>query len=115
MNLVSPSGPCAETRFLCRLRLVDLPHRWGGSTGIPKVSTLPPWPLQMQNVLFPIHSLFRVIPADMYLDYFASDRSHMVGSRQLSPRLLSIIGWQLAPLDSPRYRPDSPYYAPLPS
>jgi len=43
-------------------------------------------------------SLFRVIPADMYLDYFASDRSHM-----------------LAPLDSPRYRPDSPYYAPLPS
>ncbi|KIM80796.1 hypothetical protein PILCRDRAFT_72747 [Piloderma croceum F 1598] len=37
--------------------------------------------------------LFRVIPADIFFDHFASDRSHM-----------------LAPLDSPTYKPDSPYY-----
>jgi len=38
-------------------------------------------------------SLFRVIPADIFFDHFASDRSHM-----------------LAPLDSPTYKPDSAYY-----
>jgi len=46
-------------------------------------------------------SLFRVISADIYLDYFASDRSHM-----LMPSLLN--------LDSPGYKPDPTYFSPVP-
>ena len=36
-----------------------------------------------------LSSLFRVIPAGEYLDYFASDRSHMVSRRLSAPQPLS--------------------------
>ncbi|KAI0654743.1 N-terminal glutamine amidase-domain-containing protein [Cubamyces menziesii] len=46
------------------------------------------------------HSLFRVIPADVYLDHFASDRSHMDEADEAIP-------------EGPRYSMPPPPYPPL--
>ncbi|KAI0956822.1 hypothetical protein AcW1_005409 [Taiwanofungus camphoratus] len=65
------------------------------------------------------HSLFRVVPADIYLDHFASDRSHMLINPANVEDQVGLDGYQSpsstphAPDPQPFYRSAPPRYPPL--